>query len=222
MILDAKQTTVAYRCPHCGSGVMSAVGLFSLTGAADMVKLKCSCGKSEMTVLYGKDGKVRLTVPCLACAKPHSFTVSSQVFFGKELFVLPCPYTDFNIAATGEINQVKAELARSELELLDLMEKSGIEDPERLRAEEKALPDPQIAEIVMFVIRDLDEEGKIYCKCHPEGGTDPNGKEGSYDVELRDDGILVRCTACGASRLIPTDSGLSAHAFLNADALHLE
>ena len=44
MILDVKQTTAAYRCPHCGSGVMSAVGLFSLTGAADMVKLKCDCG----------------------------------------------------------------------------------------------------------------------------------------------------------------------------------
>ena len=258
MILDAKQTTVAYRCPHCGSTVMSAVGLFSLTGAADMVKLKCTCGQSEMTVLYGKDGKIRLTVPCLACANPHSFTVSSQVFFGKDLFVLPCPYTDLNVAATGEINLVKAEMARVELELLDLLEKSGIKDPERLRAEEKALPDPQIAEIVMFVIRDLDAEGKIFCKCHPAGSragtdgnadgekTDANGEKtnadgektgangektdadgekagaGDFDVEIHDNGILVRCTKCGAKRLIPTDSGLSAHAFLNADALYLE
>ena len=53
MVLDFKQTTVAYRCPHCGAGVMSAVGLFSLN--ADMVKLKCTCGKSEMTVVYSKD-----------------------------------------------------------------------------------------------------------------------------------------------------------------------
>ena len=30
MVLDAKQTTVAYRCPHCGAGVMSAVSLFHL------------------------------------------------------------------------------------------------------------------------------------------------------------------------------------------------
>ena len=222
MILDAKQTTVAYRCPHCGSAVMSAVGLFSLTGSADMIKLKCTCGKSEMTVLYGKDGKIRLTVPCFACSKPHSFSVSSQVFFQKELFAFPCPYTNFNIAVTGEINRVKAEMARSELELLDFMEKSGVKDLDRLRAEEKALPDPQIAEIVMFVIRDLDAEGKIYCKCRPEGSPDSAGKERSYDVEMLDDGILVRCTACGASRLIPTDSGLSAHAFLHADALHLE
>ena len=138
------------------------------------------------------------------------------------------------------------------MELLDLLEKSGIKDPERLRAEEKALPDPQIAEIVMFVIRDLDAEGKIFCKCHPAGsraGTDgnadgekndangektgANGEKtgadgekktdaGDFDVEIHDNGILVRCTKCGAKRLIPTDSGLSAHAFLNADALYLE
>ena len=220
MILDAKQTTVAYRCPHCGSAVLSAVGLLSLTGSADLVKLKCTCGKSEMSVTYGKDGKIRLNVPCLACAKPHSFTVSSKVFFGKELFALPCPYTDLNIAATGEINQVKAEMARSELELLDLLEKSGIKDPERLRAEEKALPDPQIAQIVSFVISELDEEGKIFCKCHPEGAKQK--ADCTYDVEMREEGILVRCQTCGAERLIPTDSGLSAHAFLNADALYLE
>lgn len=221
MILDAKQTTVAYRCPHCGSAVLSAVGLFSLTGSADLVKLKCTCGKSEMTVAYGKDGKIRLSVPCFACAKPHSFTVSSQVFFGRDLFLLPCPYTDLNIAATGEINQVKAEMARSELELLDLLEKSGIKDPERLRAEEKALPDPQIVDIVTFVIHDLDAEGKIYCKCHPKDAPE-SGEERTYDVEITEEGILVRCQTCGASRLIPTDSGLSAHAFLNADALYLE
>jgi len=58
MVLNPKETTLAYRCPHCGAGVMSIVGLFTLT--ADMLKLKCDCGKSELTVVYS-DGKVRLT-----------------------------------------------------------------------------------------------------------------------------------------------------------------
>jgi uncharacterized paraquat-inducible protein A len=34
--------------------------------------------------------------------------------------------------------------------------------------------------------------------------------------------IQVTCRKCGASRLIPTDSSMSAHSFLNADALYLE
>lgn len=216
MLLETKQTTVAYRCPHCGAGVLSAVGFFSLS--ADMIKLKCSCGKSEMTAVMQSDGKVRLTVPCLVCPSPHTFTVSQSVFFGKDLFILPCPYSGLSVAMTGEMNDVKAELARGELELLDLMEKSGVgvEDFDRFRNDERSLPDPQILDIVMFVINELDAEGKIYCKCPPEEN------DRSYDARVTDDGIEVSCRRCGASRLIPTDSRLSAHAFLNADALYLE
>ena len=215
MVLNSKQTTVAYRCPHCGAGVMSIVDPFALS--ADMVKLKCDCGKSEMAVVYSNDGKVRLTVPCIFCPTPHSFVINSSVFFGKELFVLPCPYSDINIAMTGEINNVKAELARTELELLDILEKSGIDSFEALRKEEEKqlFTDPQIFDIIMFVINDLDAEGKIYCKCEHEG-------EGDFEVEVLDDGIKVSCKKCGASRVIPTDGLLAANAFLNADCLYLE
>ena len=118
MVLDSKQTTLAYRCPHCGAGVMSAVSMFHLKGS--MIRLKCDCGKSMMEATPTKDGKVRLTVPCIICPTPHRFTVSEGIFFGKELFALPCPYSDINICVMGETNHVKAELARSELELLEL------------------------------------------------------------------------------------------------------
>ena len=215
MILEPKQTNIAYRCPRCGSGVISAVGIFSLS--ADMVKLKCTCGESEMTILYGKDGKIRITVPCLVCPNPHQFTLTSNVFFKQELFSLPCPYTGINLAVLGELNRVKAELARSELELLDLMEKSGVTDFSAVHeAEKEALSDHQIDDIILYVIKELDEEGKIFCKCKEK---EP-GRE--FDVEMREDGILVTCKRCGASRLIPTDSRLGAYAFLNADSLHLE
>ncbi len=215
MVLETKQTTVAYRCPHCGAGIMSAVNVFALK--ADMIKLKCTCGKSEMSIVDTKDNKIRMTVPCILCAKPHTFTLNSSLFFGKELFVLPCPYSDLNIACMGEANLVKGELARSELELLDLMEQSGVQSLASLQQEEEeTITDPQILEIVMFVINDLDAEGKIYCKCDPAD----NGRQ--YDAEILDDGVKVTCRKCGASRLIPTDSNLGAHAFLNADALYLE
>ena len=214
MILETKQTTVAYRCPHCGAGVLSVMGVFSLS--ADMVKLKCDCGKSEMTVVYRKDGNMRLTVPCMVCPSPHQFTVSKNVFFGKELFALPCPYSGLNIALMGEMNQVKAELARGELELMDLMEKHGISDFDSFHNDEEALPDPQILDIILFVINDMDAEGKIHCKC----GAEENDR--AYDAAVTPEGILVSCRKCGASRLIPTDSRLGAHAFLTADALYLE
>jgi hypothetical protein len=229
MVLNEKRTTVAYRCPDCGGGIMTAVGLFNLS--ADMVKLKCTCGKSELKIIYNRDGTVRLTVPCLICSQPHTFTVNSSLFFSDELFVLPCPYSDINIAFMGEMNQVKAELARTELELLDMLEENGITDFSALHGDEKDLPDPQILDIILFVIDDLDAEGKIYCRCHTdpaEGQSDDtdygewNEEESRYEAEITEEGIKLTCRLCGASTVIPTDSMLSAHAFLNADSMHLQ
>jgi hypothetical protein len=223
MVLQPESTTVAYRCPHCGGAVFSGVNMFMLT--ADMLKLKCTCGQSEMTVVSsaGDTERVRLSVPCMFCPKPHQFPLSRKLLFDKELFTLPCPYTDITICCVGEDNHVKAEMARSELELIRLLEENGITDLSMLRGEgedaDDALPadfptDPQVRDIVMFVIGDLDAEGKIKCHC-------PKGKEHTFDVSIENDGVRVSCAGCGASRLIPTDSSLAAHAFLHSDFLDL-
>ena len=218
MVLDTKNTTLAYRCPHCGAAVLSGINVFSLS--AEMLKLKCTCGKSELTVVNAKEDRVRLSVPCLLCRTPHQFTLKRSLFFDKELFCMPCPYTDITLCCVGEENHVKAEMSRSELELLDLLEQNGLTDPEQLGemglpGEEHFPTDPQIRDIVMFVIRDMDEEGKIRCRCSA------SARDRNYDVDILDDGIRVTCRRCEASRLIPTDSGLSAHAFLNSDSLDL-
>lgn len=226
MVIDSKKTTVAYRCPECGAGVISVVGLFSLS--ADMIKLKCTCKESEMQVVYRKDEKqMRITVPCIFCRKPHTYNVSEKMFFTKDIFLLPCPYSDINIGFVGEDNRVKAELARTELELLDMLEENGISDFKSLHGDEEDLPDMQVLDIVSYVVGDLDAEGKIYCKCYPEGREPlPDGQldreDSEYDVAVTDDGIEVSCAKCGAKKVIPTDSMLTAHAFLNSDFLKLE
>lgn len=226
MVLDSKQTTVAYRCPECGVGVVSPVGIFALS--ADMVKLKCSCKGSEMGIVYRKDNNtVRMSVPCIFCDKPHSFNVNSSVFFSRASFLLPCPYSGVNVGFMGEENEVKSELARTELELLDMLEQNGIEDFHSLRCDNQTLTDPQIMDIILFVIKDLDAEGKIFCSCHPNGHEPlpddvEEREDSSYDVEFTDEGIKVTCTECGDSTVISADSLLMAHAFLNADSLTLE
>ena len=214
MVIEPKQTTVAYRCPACGKGVVSAVGIFSLGG--DMLKLKCECGGSELTVVPTSDGKVRLTVPCLVCPKPHNFLVNNKVFFGKELFALQCPYTDVNICFLGERERVCRELERTELELLDML---GEENLGKLCGaqghEEEFFTDPQILDIVTFVINDLLESGDIHCHC--DGGVCA-----ACDAEVLEGGIRVTCRDCGASTFIPTDSLIRAHDFLNSDSLTLD
>ena len=212
MVLENKHSTVAYRCPCCGAGVMSAVGFFNLS--ADMIKLKCDCGGSEMSIVYGKDSKVRLKVPCILCPNPHQYTLNSNVFFDKDLFVLPCPYSDINIVMMGDVNNVKAELARTELQLLDMLEESGVQSLEDFRAEQ-TISDPQVMEIVTYVIKELDEEGKIFCKCE-------SGEQGDYELEFLRDSIRLGCKKCGASKQFFTQSLIDAHEFLNADSIELE
>lgn len=208
MILDKKEATVAYRCPSCGAGVMSIVGAFSLS--ADMIRMRCSCGGSEMTVQYRSDRRVRLTVPCLFCPTPHSYTVSDEVFFGRELTSLSCTYTGVDVCFVGGKGAVTAALERSERELLEML---GDTDPEELeRVRRKTLTDPQVYDIVNFVVRDMQEEGKIHCFCK-DGG--------DYRVMIEDEAIRVICAKCGAMAEFPADSVLSAHQFLDADSLNL-
>ena len=211
MVLEPKQTIIAYRCPSCGKGVVSAVGMFSLK--ADMLKLKCECGESAMTVTMSSDDRIRLNVPCIVCPNGHNYTVSKNIFFGRELFMLQCPYTDINLCFMGEYDNVCRELEKTELELLDML---GEYNLRALNTENdrEMLTDPQIVDIIMFVLRELDEEGKIECKC--EAG------EGDYEVEILEDCIRVSCKNCGAQQTIPTDSHLASHAFLHCDRLVLE
>lgn len=213
MILNQKETTVAYRCPECGSWVTGMVGLFSLS--ADMLRLKCPCGKGEMTMVYTKDKKVRLSVPCFLCPKPHSFTVSSQMFFDKELFALPCAYSGVDICFLGNPDKVAEATKASDAELMEILGEAGYDGFSDLRGDgEEIFSDPQILDIVNFVIRDLDESGEISCRC-PED-------EGCYTVEVTSEGVRVKCENCGAVADIPVTSTLSAQAFLNCEHLELK
>lgn len=210
MVIEPKQTYIAYRCPHCGEGVISAAGIFSLK--ADMLRLKCQCGESVMSVTETGDSKVRINVPCLICPQGHTYTVSKNIFFGRDLFMLQCPYSDINIGFMGEYEKISQELENTKAELLEMMSEETLR--KLSEADEEDFTDPQVFDVIMFVIRDLEAENKISCKC--EDG------ESDLEVEVLPGGILVRCRRCGAKQLIPTDSLLGAHAFLHCDSLTLE
>lgn len=119
MILNEKKTTVAYRCPECGAIVRSMVGVFTLT--ADMMRLKCPCGGSDITIVYTNDDKVRITVPCFVCPSPHTFNVSSQAFFSRELLTLPCAYSGLDVCFIGDEEHVIAATEEADRELEEML-----------------------------------------------------------------------------------------------------
>ncbi len=215
MVLSDKRITVAYRCPHCGMWVTGMVGMFSLS--ADMLRLKCPCGESEATMVYTAEKKIRMTIPCFLCPQPHSFTVSSGMFFERGIFALPCAYSGIDICFIGAEDKVSQATEESDSELIELMgEESDYSEFTKARdaASSGFLSDPQILDIVNFVIRDLDEAGEITCKCPPD--------EGCYYVDVIDEGIVVKCENCGACATVPVSSTITANAFLNCEHLDLE
>lgn len=211
MILNQKQTTVAYRCPSCGATVISLVGGFALS--ADMIRLKCPCGGSELSVVYTKDKKVRLTVPCFLCPTPHTFTVSSQLFFSSELLAFPCPYSGLDVCFSGTQEKVSRAMEAAEAELHELAGDAELDALSSARSGEGMFSDPQILDIVMYVIHELQAEGEITCRC-PEN-------EGEYVVDILDDCVRIQCKKCGAKAEIPADSIVSANAFLHCRHIDL-
>lgn len=210
MVLAKKETTVAYKCPHCGALVMSLVGAFALS--ADMIKLKCPCGGSELSAIYTKDKKIRLSVPCITCPNPHSYTVTSQVFFGGDLFRIPCALSGLDICYCGKENEVRRAAEETEAELRAMLGDAAIESLAESRGEE-FLTDPQVREIVTYVVQDLCADGGIHCKC--EDG------ESDVVIDIGDVTVTVTCKKCGAMAVIPADSLSRAEDFLGAESLEL-
>ena len=214
MIKSPGQTHVAYRCPHCGTVIYGFVGKFAL--AANMLRLKCSCGKSAMDITITNDNKVRLSVPCIFCATNHNFVVSQSIFFGRDLFLLGCPYANMDICFIGDKEKTDKEIERTgqELErLLTDLEAESISDMQpKDMDEDEILPDPQIYDTVRFVVKDLEAEGKIDCPCHC----------GCYDLRFRSDGIEVFCPDCGATHLFSANSLSSSEDYIQIDSLTLK
>ncbi len=214
MILENKQSYIAYRCPGCGFAIYGIVGQYALH--ADMLKLKCQCGEAEAVINYTSDKKLRISVPCLFCGKNHHYVVSQNVFFGEEPFLLSCPYTNMDICFIGTEAQVDAAVSRNEEELGQLLEEMNVSSVRELRSSpdvdpEQIISDAQIYDIVRFVVKELEADGAIDCPCHG----------GQYDFQLSDEGLCVFCPTCGAEHIFPADSVAAAEDFIKCDRLEL-
>ena len=229
MVLKNTESTIAYRCPHCGAGILAMVGVFALSG--DMIKLKCDCGHSELLIQKCGDGKIRLTVPCMFCPKPHQFVLSHAAFFDEEIYAVPCGMTGVDICFIGHKDAVLTALEDNEKQLLDLLRQAGYgeeaslsdllredtdDDEDETYYDDVNFTDNHIYDMVLFVVRELEADDKIVCRCTERGET------GEYDIVCDRDRIYVSCSRCGARREIRCNGSISTQAFLDIDTLFLE
>jgi hypothetical protein len=180
-----------------------------------MLKLKCPCKKSEMLITYTNDKKIRLTVPCVFCPTPHQFVVSQSLFFGRDLFLLNCPYSGMDISFIGNEEKIKGELSRTEAEITRLLtsfEAESLSDIQPMDMnEDEILPDPAVYDTLRFVLKDLEQEGRIKCLCD----------NGSYDLRFTNEGVQAFCENCGATYTFKASSPAIAEEYLDLDELTL-
>ena len=209
-----KERLIAYRCASCGSAVLGTVGKFALS--ADMLRLKCGCDEpSTLDIHITRDEKLKLTVPCLLCGESHSFVVSQEILFNRELSKLSCPYSGVDIAFVGEKDAIDPELERTEKELSAIMAGLEVEDVSELQpkemSEDEILPDPSVYDTIRFVLKDLEADGRVECPC---------GK-GGYDLRFSDEGIQAYCESCGATYVFRSVTPSACEDYLNLDKIKL-
>ena len=215
MLINPKKRNIAFRCPECTSSVMGIVGKFTL--AADMVRLKCSCDEPHaLEIKKTSDGKLRLSVPCIFCKQSHNYVVSEGVFFDRDKFLLNCPYAGMDIAFIGEEADINEELVRTEEELKRLLASLEAEEISDIQPcdmnDDEILPDPSVYDTIRFVIKDLEEEGRVTCPC----------KDGTYDLRFTDRGIQVYCQRCGATCDLSCTTPALCEEYLSLTSLELK
>ena len=214
MVIGDKKTFIGYRCPACGGGVLGICSELSLAGGR-LLRLCCPCGESDMTLSKTQDGAIALTVPCLLCNGNHNYRVHPSVFFGRELFLLNCAYSNLDVAFIGDEEQVSQALDENEATLKKIFADAGLSTLARVKNEEydkeDILPDAQVLDVVRFLVRELEADGQIDCPCH----------NGEYDVEFTRRGVRVFCQNCEGTHTFEVGSIEAAQDLLSCDHLTL-
>ena len=210
-----KQRNIAYRCPECASSIFGILGKFALS--AGMLRLKCSCESSPaLDILPTSDGKIKLSVPCLFCKENHGYVLSEALLFERESFNLSCPYSGMDIAFIGSEEKIQPELSRTEDEIRRMLASFEAEEISDIQpkdmGEDEVLPDPAAYDVLRFLLKDLESDGRVKCLCN----------DGRYDLRFTDSGIQACCESCGATYTFPVTSAVLAEEYLSTDELILK
>ena len=210
---DTIKTHVAYRCPECTDAIFGFVGRYAT--AADMLRLKCECGKFSLDMKSEQNGKVTLSVPCILCRQNHTYTISESMLFENDILTLHCPYSHTDIVFIGEREKISEELERTAAELSAIVSSLEAEDIHELQPEDmnddEILPEPMLYDTLRFVLKTLEAEDAVECPC----------KNGDYDLRFYENRVQAYCKNCGATYTFSATSPALAEEYISLDSLKL-
>jgi RNase P subunit RPR2 len=234
---------IAYRCPACSKDVMGEVDLFELGGEG--TSIPCDCGESEVSLMLGAEGKIKISIPCLFCPESHRYQLAGVSFFERDLFTLACKYTSVDIVFMGDPTHVLNALEESEKQLIEMfreaMDEAGEEEQEydcshdydwdegrdqhyqeEKSDEEPAIPQPT-GDLIDACANPTVTMNLMYLV--KEFAQDQKircdcGKEG-YNLQLGYDHIQLTCPHCGGVRRINSVTENDLYALADQDEIRI-
>jgi len=210
MILDPNNISMAYRCASCGKTIYGMTGALALSG--DMIRLKCDCGESDLTMKNIPESKLRVSVPCIFCQKDHTFVISKSLLYSKDLFTYPCPYTGIDITFFGKKDKVDEAVKESDESLTELLTDEEREALEAMESGDFPESDEHIRDMIFFTLNEIAYEHGIKCEC---------GEPQGIDIFDGEDYVEISCKTCGCKKRFYCVSDIQTNELFEADSITL-
>lgn len=185
MLVDLKRI-VAYICPFCSNISSKAITVFNFSGT-NKIKLICpthGCHETCVSIMQ-KNSKYKIDVECPLCGETHSYTVSCEGFWNKELLTYKCPAAGIDIFFAGERSAVEKTLDENSDVYSDIAD--DYEDEEDTF---------NMLYAIVECLQNLNDNHNVSCSC------------GCDDIKMNvsDNNIILTCTRCNKTKTIATSS----------------
>lgn len=233
--------TIAYRCPTCGVAMIGEMNVFALSGGETNMRCSCGESVLTVNYIKSRD-TVALNVPCVACPTSHPYQVAGSTFRNSDLFILQCSASGLDTCFIGDkakvikaVNDNTKELQR----LMEILDERDLEEedfdifrnfekeaqtegldgeeeyeinPNNEKYDEHEYADAVVTSQMLYIIKELNETGKIKCDCD----------EGDYMIDVGYDTIELSCDKCQARRVLRSRTDNDIIELAGVDELVLE
>jgi hypothetical protein len=194
-------STIAYKCPVCGSIEFNNISVFSFSRNRQK-QIRCSCTESLTEITLLRDKKVSIKIPCIACNDTHSFIIDLKKLWTKDIISFNCPNTDIELCFAGNDDFVRQSVDVYEMKMDLLMNDIGYED---------YFINNTVMLDTIGKIHDVAEKGDLYCEC---GCSD-------IDLQMLSDRIELICKKCFSYEILMARTNKELKQTLKRDSIVL-
>ncbi len=181
MIIN-KNSTIAYKCPVCGSIEFDDVSIFDFSGKREHT-ITCGCKDSSVNLTMKRNKQCTIAVPCIACSETHAFTIPTNALWNNNIMSFSCPNTGMGLCFIGKDDIVRTSVDDYEIQMDLLLNDIGYDDD---------FLNNTVMLNTIDRIHDIAGKGNLLCQC------------GSHDIELEVlyDCVALMCNKCQTCEVI--------------------